>query len=197
MNQSNKRLLMWPYGAPGVVVQGQLAWHDANTMRLMQASGLWARLLSLPHKCLAAQHARQASAHPRSWLASHASLQSQLHAAGALPPSEYGIHVGCAHRRLQSHQRHNRSNITWHAPQELCRQQACVWGGPEGKNHSARMLPSASPQPRPSHPGCSRCHSTVQPTSTGSRPSLATSCTQIVSPMRLRPAASPRAASCS
>ena len=55
--------------------------------------------------------------------------------------------------------------------------------------------PSASPQVRPLHPLCPRCHSVAQRTSTGSHPSLGTSCTQIVFPMRLSPAASPHAPS--
>ena len=47
-------------------------------------------------------------------------------------------------------------------------------------------LPSASPRLRPSHPRCSRCM--AQQTSMGSHSSLATSCTQIIFPMRLAPA---------
>ena len=69
--------------AAGVVVKGQLGgmrsawWHDAKTQQSVQAAGLWARLLSLPHYCLAAQRARPASAHPRSLLTSR---QNELHA---------------------------------------------------------------------------------------------------------------------
>ena len=46
--QWGRRLLGWPRGSPNLAVQGQLGWHDAETIRLVQAAGLWARLLSLP-----------------------------------------------------------------------------------------------------------------------------------------------------
>ena len=91
--QWGERLHMWPQGAPGIVVQGQLAWHNANTMRLTQAASLWARLLSLPHSCFAAQLARFATAHSRSWLSS---LDSELSAAGVQHPFNWGIHAGCS-----------------------------------------------------------------------------------------------------
>ena len=84
---------MWPRGAPGIVVQGQLAWHSANTIRLMQAASLWARLLSLPHNCFAAQLARFATAHSQSWLSS---LDTELSAAGVQHPFNWGIHAGCS-----------------------------------------------------------------------------------------------------
>ena len=91
--QWGKRLLMWPQGAPGIVVQGQLAWHSANTIRLMQAASLWARLLSLPHNCFAAQLARFATAHSRSWLSS---FDTELSAAGVQHPFNWGIPAGCS-----------------------------------------------------------------------------------------------------
>ena len=100
--QWGKRLLMWPQGAPGIVVQGQLAWHSANTSRFVQAASLWARL-GLPHNCFAAQLARFASAHSRSWLSS---LGTELSAAGVQHPFNWGIHAGCSQqlvtRRLRS-----------------------------------------------------------------------------------------------
>ena len=91
--QWGKRLLMWPQGAPGIVVQGQLAWHSASTIRPMQAASLWARLLSFPHNCFAAQLARFATAHSRSW---QSSLDTELSAAGVQHPFNWGIHAGCS-----------------------------------------------------------------------------------------------------
>ena len=49
-----RRLLTWPHGSPRVAVQGQLGWHDADTLRLSHAAGLCARLLCLPPHCFAA-----------------------------------------------------------------------------------------------------------------------------------------------
>ena len=40
------------------MVQGELAWQHANTVRLSRAAGLWARLISLPRGCMAGHLAR-------------------------------------------------------------------------------------------------------------------------------------------
>ena len=56
-----RRILGWPAGSPSVGVQGQLGWHDANTIRLLQAAGLWARLVSLPQGCFVLRRAGRAS----------------------------------------------------------------------------------------------------------------------------------------
>ena len=45
--QWGRRMPGWLRGSPSLAVQGQLAWHDACTTRLILAAGLWARLLSL------------------------------------------------------------------------------------------------------------------------------------------------------
>ena len=50
-----RRLLAWPNGSPRIAVQGQLGWHDADTLRLSQAASL-----SLPAHCFAAQFAEYA-----------------------------------------------------------------------------------------------------------------------------------------
>ena len=65
-----RRVLGWPRGSPSLAVQGQLAWHDACTTRLILAAGLWARLLSLPRGCFAGHLAYAASQHSQSWVCS-------------------------------------------------------------------------------------------------------------------------------
>ena len=75
--QWGRRLLGWPQGSPSLVVQGQLAWPDASTIRLSRAAGLWARLLSLPRGCLAGHVAR-------------------LPTTFVPHPAVWGIHSGCA-----------------------------------------------------------------------------------------------------
>ena len=62
--QWGRRLLGWPRGSPSLVVQGKLAWPDANTVRLSRAAGLWFRLPSLPRGCLAGHLAHLASQQP-------------------------------------------------------------------------------------------------------------------------------------
>ena len=91
--QWGRRLLCWPRGSPNLAVQGQLGWHDAETMRLIQAAGLWARLLSLPPGCCAGQLARSVDQHPSSWVSS---VSRDVTSAGVPHPVEWGIHAGCA-----------------------------------------------------------------------------------------------------
>ena len=66
--QWGRRLLAWPRGSPGVVVQGQLGWHDVVTVHLTQAAGLCARLLSLPPHCCAVRIAQYACTQSQSWI---------------------------------------------------------------------------------------------------------------------------------
>ena len=65
-----RRLLTWPHGSSGVVVQGQLGWPDADTMRLSQAASLCSRLLSLPAHCCAGHIARYGCSQSCSWIQS-------------------------------------------------------------------------------------------------------------------------------
>ena len=78
--QWGRRLLAWPRGSPGVVVQGQLGWHDVVTVHLTQAAGLCARLLSLPPHCCAVRIAQYACTKSQSW------IQSVLHNHGVPHP---------------------------------------------------------------------------------------------------------------
>ena len=96
--QWGRRLLLWPRGSPGVVVQGQLGWQDASTLRLQQAADLWARLLSLPANCNAAHIVRYAASQPHSWV--HL-LISELNSVGVPRPDTSGIHMGCASSQLE------------------------------------------------------------------------------------------------
>ena len=62
--QWGRRLLMWPRGAPTAAVQGQLGWFDVRYSRLLSAAGLWARLLSISSRSVAADVARVAATSP-------------------------------------------------------------------------------------------------------------------------------------
>ena len=74
-----RRLQRWPRVSPNLAVQGQLGWHDAETTRLIQAAGLWARL-SLPVNCFEEHLARHADNIPSSWVS--VSVISRTHIAG-------------------------------------------------------------------------------------------------------------------
>ena len=59
---------MWPRGALTAAVQGQFSWFDVRYFRLLSAAGLWARLLSIPGRCVAADVARVTTASLDSWV---------------------------------------------------------------------------------------------------------------------------------
>ena len=90
--QWGRRLLTWPRGSPGVVVQGQLGWHDVVTVHLTQAAGLCARLLSLPPHCCAVRIAQYACTQSQSWIQS---VLDELRNHGVPHPHDAGIHMGC------------------------------------------------------------------------------------------------------
>ena len=64
-----------------------------KTMRLIQAAGLRARLLSSPLDCFAGQLARSVDQHPLSWVSS---VSPDVTSAAVPHPVEWGIHPGCA-----------------------------------------------------------------------------------------------------
>ena len=68
--QWGRRLLLWPNGAPTMVVHGQLRWLDIKSCRLVIAAGLWARLLSLPRGGFPRYLAEIADTTPDSWISS-------------------------------------------------------------------------------------------------------------------------------
>ena len=101
--QWGRRLLAWPAGSPGVAVQGQLGWHDADTTRLCRAASLCARLMSLPPDCYAGHIVRYASCQPQSWVHS---ILVEVCNAGVPHPHDSGIHMGCTQSLLQGWLRH-------------------------------------------------------------------------------------------
>ena len=103
--QWGRRLLGWPRGSPNLAVQGQLGWHDAETIRLVQAAGLWARLLSLPPVCFAGKLARSADQHPSFWISV---VSRDLASPGVPHPAEWSIHPGCAGRVVKKWLQHAR-----------------------------------------------------------------------------------------
>jgi hypothetical protein len=79
--QWGRRLLMWPAGAPGAAVAGQLGWMDAQALQLVRSASLAARLLSMTgstrRPCLPARISSFAQSQPSSWLASVRNLLQQ------------------------------------------------------------------------------------------------------------------------
>ena len=107
-----RRLLTWPHGSPRVAVQGQLGWHDADTLRLSHAAGLCARLLCLPPHCFAAQLAQFALNQPLSWVRE---VLGELSLLGVPPPHAYGIHFGSPATSIKPWLRTVKTLLTRHA----------------------------------------------------------------------------------
>ena len=57
MGMSPAWLATWSAQLSDLMVQGELVWPDANTVRLFRASGLWARLLPMGVPLVIATHA--------------------------------------------------------------------------------------------------------------------------------------------
>ena len=89
---------------------------DAETIRLVRAAGLWARLLSLPQGCFAGRLAHFADQHPSSWVSC---VARDLSCAGVAHPVEWGVHSSCAQGVVKRWLRHaqllltGRSNATY------------------------------------------------------------------------------------
>ena len=86
-----RRLRTWPHGSPRAVVQGQLGWHDADTLRLSQAAVLCARLLCLLIALLSMQLAQFALNQLQSWIRE---VLGELSLLGVPHPHAYDIHLG-------------------------------------------------------------------------------------------------------
>ena len=107
-----RRLRTWPHGSPRVVVQGQLGWHDADTLRLSQAAVLCARLLCLPSHCFAVQLAQFALNQPRSCVRE---VLGELSLLGVPHPHAYGIHLGSPATTIKPWLRTVKTLLTRHA----------------------------------------------------------------------------------
>ena len=86
-----RRLLMWPHGAPSVVVQGQLGCLDLSAERLLHAAGMWARLICMPARSVARRIMHHAASQRSSWIAS---VQDELASLDIPHPHSFGLRPG-------------------------------------------------------------------------------------------------------
>ena len=101
--QWGRRLLMWPAGAPGVAVIGELGWLDLDAHWTLRSASLFARLLQIrglrSRPCVPARVSEVAESWPTSWMSV---IRRRLQFERVPDPASWAVGPNCSHTLIRS-----------------------------------------------------------------------------------------------